>query len=59
MSFNFFFILAHNFSIGFKSSKYDGRNKGCDYKLEELTDELIIRNKGMYEVIKLEKGKIF
>ena len=26
MSFNFFFILAHNFSIGFKSGEYGGRN---------------------------------
>ncbi|WP_269447644.1 hypothetical protein [Leptotrichia wadei] len=33
--------------------------EGIKDMTEELTDELIIRNKGMYEVIKLEKGKIF
>ena len=33
--------------------------EGIKDMTEELTDELIIRNKGMYEVIKPEKGKIF
>ena len=39
MSFNFFFILAHDFSIGFKSGEYGGRNNRLCYFLFRVLDE--------------------